>query len=236
MLQLRDAWAAEASTWLQQYNSLKRAYDREQEAARAAEARAEALGKRGGEADDGAPVKRMRVRIAQVAKERYKGSLTVNPGDTCIFVEPATKPLWSLVKMDDDGRTGLVSPSHLEDVPVGDVEGDELPDPSGDEEDEEGPQETPKRAPEPPSLEDVESAIRSFYTDVGGCTDISFSVAEIGAKVAGGPYLEAVLKTVEDPRGDSPERVSALHAKEGWRDESRDGFPSAVFMGGLQAR
>lgn len=43
-----------------------------------------------------------------------------------------------------------------------------------------------------------------------------------------------VLVLVEDPRGDSPERVSALHAKEGWRDKSRDGFPSAVFMGGLQ--
>lgn len=191
MLQLRDSWAAEASTWLQQYNSLKRAYDHEQKAARAAEVRAEALGKRGGEADDGAPVKRMRVRIPQVAKEKYKGSLTVNPGDTCTFLEPATNPMWSVVKM-DDGRTGLVSASRLEDVPVGDVEGDELPDPSGDEE---VPQATPKRAPEPPSLQDVESAIRSFYTDVGGCTDISFSVAEIGAIVAGGPYLEADLKT-----------------------------------------
>ena len=191
MLQLRDAWAAEASTWLQQYNSLKRAYDREHEEARAAHARAEALGnKRGGEADDGAPVKRMRVRSAQMARDKYPRSLTVNPGDTCIFVEPATNPLWSLVKM-DDGRTGLVSASRLEDVPLEDVEGGGLPDPS-DEEEHKTP---PKRTPEPPSLEDVESAIQSFYTDVGGCTDISFSVAEIGAKVTGGPYLEADLKT-----------------------------------------
>ena len=113
--QLRDAWATEASTWLVQYSQLKRAYDREQEATRAAEARAEAMGRRGTGDGDGPPAKRMRVRIAQVAKERNPGSLTVSMGDKCIFVEPATNPLWSRVKMSDDGRVGLVSASRLED-------------------------------------------------------------------------------------------------------------------------
>jgi len=140
----------------------------------------------------------MRVRSAQIAKDKYPRSLTVNPGDTCIFVESATNPLWSLVKM-DDGRTGLVSASRLQEVPLEEVEGGGLLDPSDEDEHKEPPKRTPEpteRTPvEPPSLEDVESAIQSFYADVGGCTDISFSVAEIGEKVTGGPYLEADLKT-----------------------------------------
>lgn len=139
----------------------------------------------------------MRVRSAQIARDKYPRSLTVNPGDTCIFVESATNPLWSLVKM-DDGRTGLVSASRLQEVPLEEVEGGVLLDPSDEEELFEPPKRTPEpteRTPEPPSLEDVESAIQSFYAAVGGCTDISFSVAEIGEKVTGGPYLEADLKT-----------------------------------------
>ena len=40
---LRDAWAADASTWLTQHQQLKRAYDKEVEETRAAEARANAL-------------------------------------------------------------------------------------------------------------------------------------------------------------------------------------------------
>ena len=108
--QLRDAWAADASAWLQQYHALKRAYEREMEATRAGEARAAQAGtSAGGEA----PAKRLRVRSAQVAKEKYRGSLTVNPGDTCIFIGAATNPLWSRVKMDDDGRVGLVSASKV---------------------------------------------------------------------------------------------------------------------------
>ena len=59
----------------------------------------------------------MRVRIAQVAKPRHPGSLTVNPGDVGFFIEAASNPLWSRVKMDDDGRMGLVSASRLEDLP-----------------------------------------------------------------------------------------------------------------------
>ena len=122
--QLRDAWVAEASTWLNQYGQLKRAYDRELEAVKAAETRAAALSRRG-DGDEPA-AKRMRVRSSQVHKEKYTGSLTVNPGDTCVFVESATNPLWSRVKMDDDGRVGLVSASKLEEV----KEEEALPDPS----------------------------------------------------------------------------------------------------------
>eukprot|EP00966_Prymnesium_polylepis_P326044 7381976-Prymnesium_polylepis.1 len=130
--QLRDAWAAEASTWMKQYNSLKRGYEREVERVRAAEAIAASVGagrKRGAGADPPAKGKRMRVRSAQMAKEKHKGSLTVNPGDTCIFIEACTNPLWSFVKMDDDGRTGNVPASKLEDVPE---EAEEMADPSDD--------------------------------------------------------------------------------------------------------
>lgn len=135
--QLRDAWAADAGRWLQQYGMLKRAYEREVEAVQAAGARAAALARRGVGDDDHPPAKRMRVRSAQVAKEKYKGSLTVNPGDTCIFVQAATNPLWSHVKM-HDGRVGIISASKLEDMPeedepLPDPSDEELPDPSDDE-------------------------------------------------------------------------------------------------------
>ena len=139
LLQLRDAWAAEASTWLSQWAQLKRAYDRELEATRAAEARAAAARPRGGGGGEGPPAKRMRVRSAQVARDKYPGSLTVNPGDLCIFVQSCTNPLWSTVKMDDDGRVGKVSASRLEELPdeaeadPTDDEGEAEPDPTDDE-------------------------------------------------------------------------------------------------------
>ena len=77
LLQLRDAWATEASIWLNQRGQLKRAFEREQEAVRAAEARAAVLKRRGvGDGND-QPAKRLRVRSAQVAKAKYPGSLTV---------------------------------------------------------------------------------------------------------------------------------------------------------------
>ena len=129
LLQLRDAWATEASIWLNQRGQLKRAFEREQEAVRAAEARAAVLKRRGvGDGND-QPAKRLRVRSAQVAKAKYPGSLTVTPGETCIFVEVCNNPMWSRVKMDDDGRMGLVSASRLEELP----EEAPLPDPSDDE-------------------------------------------------------------------------------------------------------
>jgi hypothetical protein len=114
--QLRDAWASDASGWLQQYNALKRAYERELQATRVAEARAAQAGtSAGGDTSVGgaAPAKRMRVRSAQKAKDKYPGSLTVNPDDTCVFIKVESNPLWSRVKMDDDGRTGLVSASKV---------------------------------------------------------------------------------------------------------------------------
>ena len=114
LLQLRDAWATEASIWLNHRGQLKRAFEREQEAVRAAEARAAVLKRRGvGDGND-QPAKRLRVRSAQVAKAKYPGSLTVTPGETCIFVEVCNNPMWSRVKMDYDGRMGLVSASRLE--------------------------------------------------------------------------------------------------------------------------
>ena len=135
LLQLRDAWAAEASLWLSQRGQLKRAFEREQEALRAVEARAELQARRGNSSEH--PAKRMCVRIGHKAKEMYRGSLTVNPGDTCTFLEACTNPLWSRVKMDDDGRVGIVSASKLKDIPeeelLPDPSDDELPDPSDDE-------------------------------------------------------------------------------------------------------
>ena len=96
---------------------------------RAAKARAAVLKRRGvGDGND-QPAKRLRVRSAQVAKAKYPGSLTVTPGETCIFVEVCNNPMWSRVKMDDDGRMGLVSASRLEELP----EEAPLPDPSDDE-------------------------------------------------------------------------------------------------------
>ena len=123
------AWATEASIWLNHRGQLKRAFEREQVAVRAAEARAAVLKRRGvGDGND-QPAKRLRVRSAQVAKAKYPGSLTVTPGETCIFVEVCNNPMWSRVKMDDDGRMGLVSASRLEELP----EEAPLPDPSDDE-------------------------------------------------------------------------------------------------------
>ena len=117
LLQLRDAWAAEASVWLNQRGQLKNAFERELEAARAAEARAEAFG-RGGRGDGNEPpAKRMRVRSAQVTKAHHPGSLTVQPGDVCFFIAACTQPLWSRVKMESDGRIGIISASKLEEVP-----------------------------------------------------------------------------------------------------------------------
>ena len=90
--QLRDAWAAAASDWLMKYESLKRAYDSEVEKLRVAEARAAASSgaKRGRGTGEEPPAKRMRVRSAQVAKEKYRGSLTVSPGDLCT---PSSSPV-----------------------------------------------------------------------------------------------------------------------------------------------
>eukprot|EP00966_Prymnesium_polylepis_P045126 1045461-Prymnesium_polylepis.1 len=45
--ELRDKWAAEASNWIRTYMLLKRAVETEQEATRAADARAEAMARRG---------------------------------------------------------------------------------------------------------------------------------------------------------------------------------------------
>ena len=109
--ELRDKWAAEASSWIRTYTLLKRAVEAEREATRAAEARAEAMVRRGDGAGnaDGPPAKRMKVVVSQKAKQHNPGSLTVKSGDTCLFIEAATNPRWSRVKMDDDGRVGLVS-------------------------------------------------------------------------------------------------------------------------------
>ena len=163
--QLRDAWAADASTWLGQYSQLKRAYDREQEAASAAEARAKAMDRRGNDDGDGPPAKRMCVRVPQVAKERNPGSLTVSPGDMCIFLGAATNPLWSRVKM-DDGRVGVVSASRLVDAPPEEA----LPDPSGDEDEDESLQmsdseEDARRDARRPSMQVVEAEVARAFED-----------------------------------------------------------------------
>ena len=136
--QLRDAWAAAASDWLMKYESLKRAYDSEVEKLRVAEARAAASSgaKRGRGTGEEPPAKRMRVRSAQVAKDKYPGSLTVSPGDICTFIESCINPLWTRVKMDDDGRVGIISASRLVDEPdevLPDPSDDEMPDPTDDE-------------------------------------------------------------------------------------------------------
>ena len=131
--QLRDSWAAAASTWLNQYTSLKRAYDNELEKlhVRAAEVRAAAASRDARGHDDGTepPPKRMRVRTSQVFKEHHPGSLTVNPGDMCVFLEACTNPRWSRVKMLDDGRVGIVSASKMEEAPE-----EQMADPSDDDE------------------------------------------------------------------------------------------------------
>ena len=111
--ELRDKWAAEASNWIRTYMLLKRAVEAEQEATRAAEARTEAMARRGDGDGDGPPAKRMKVVVSQKAKEHNPGSLTVKSGDMCLFIEAATNPLWSRVKMDDDERVGLVSASRV---------------------------------------------------------------------------------------------------------------------------
>ena len=140
LMMLRDAWASEASVWLSSYGQLKRAYDREVEAVQAAEARAAALGRRGEGGGEQPPAKRMRVRSAQVYKQKHPGSLTVNPGDMCIFIESCVLPLWSRVKMESDGRIGIISASKLEDfveVPEPEMlppsDDDEMQPPSDDE-------------------------------------------------------------------------------------------------------
>ena len=122
ILQLRDVWAAAASDWQSQLNALTRAFERENEAVLAAH-------KRALEAADAPSSKRMRVQSAQIYKSKYPGSLTVSPGDTCVFIESATNPLWSHVKMDDDGRLGIISASRLVEIPA---EAD-LEDPTDDE-------------------------------------------------------------------------------------------------------
>ena len=79
----------------------------------------------------------MQVRIAQAAKARNPGSLTAAVGDMCIFLEKGTNPLWSRVRMDNDGRVGFISASRLEEINVEvmlDPSDDEaMSDPSGDE-------------------------------------------------------------------------------------------------------
>ena len=104
-------------------------------------------------------------------------------------MEAATNPLWSRVKMDDDGRVGLVSSSRLEDMPeeapLPDPSGDELPDPSEDEDE--------VQAVRPP-LEAVEGAIESFYESVGGDMEVTFCAADIIEELSGGPYQEAAVK------------------------------------------
>ena len=127
LLVMRDAWAIEASDALRKMAQLKRTYDNEKAAHTAAQAQAAQLG---GNGDGQPPAKRMRVRSAQMHKAKHAGSLTVQEGDTCMFVKAATNPLWSFVKMDDDGRVGVVSASKLEDLP----EDMALADPSDSEE------------------------------------------------------------------------------------------------------
>ena len=80
LMMLRDAWASEASVWLSSYGQLKRAYNCEVEAVflQAAEARAAALGRRGEGGGEQPPAKRMRVRSAQVYKQKHPGLLTAD--------------------------------------------------------------------------------------------------------------------------------------------------------------
>jgi len=151
LLVLRDKWAAAASTWVQQHNQLKRAYDNEKNAQSAAEKRAAEMGPAGAPGH-----KRMRVRSAQVAKDRNPGSITVNEGALCTFVEPCLNPMWSMVKM-DDGRTGKVSASRLEAI------AEEMePDPSDDEAD------APAEAVQPPAEADAQvDSAEAYEVDHG---------------------------------------------------------------------
>ena len=89
LLVMRDAWAIEASDALRKMAQLKRTYDREKAAHAAAQAQAAQLG---GNGDGQPPAKRMRVRSAQVHKEKHAGSLTVQEGDTCTFVKATSQP------------------------------------------------------------------------------------------------------------------------------------------------
>ena len=132
LLVMRDAWAIEASSALRKMAELKRAYDREQAAHTAAVAQAAQLGGNGnGNGDGPPPAKRMRVRSAQIHKERNPGSLTVKEGDTCTFLNAAINPKWSYVMMDDDGRMGVVSATKLEFLPPEEA----MPDPSDSDDD-----------------------------------------------------------------------------------------------------
>ena len=89
LLLLRDSWVAEASSWYQQFHCLKRAFEKEENATRAAV-------KRAADVDVAAPaVKRLRVRSAQVHKPKHFGSLTVEVGDICFFVETLLHPVGS---------------------------------------------------------------------------------------------------------------------------------------------
>jgi hypothetical protein len=184
LVQLRDAWAAEASTWINQATQLKRAYDHEQAAAKAAAERAEVLAARGagGGNGDEPPPKRMKVRSAQVAKPQYPGSLTVDPGMQCIFIESTTNPLWSRVRM-DDGRIGLVSASRLEvleeEPPLPDPSDDDelLPDPSDDEDDEDSLG---------PSLDLVKAEVARIFEDME-----EFSIEDFMENQAFSRYKEA---------------------------------------------
>ena len=191
LVQLRDAWAAEASTWISQYTQLKRAYDREQAAAKAAAERAEDLAARSaarGHGDE-PPPKCMKVRSPQVAKAKYPGSLTVVPDDLCIFIESATNPLWSRVRM-DDGRVGLVSTSRLEEL----KEEPPLPDPSDDDDmpDGFGASSDPPSDDEKslgPSLGLVKAEVVRIFADVE-----EFSLEEFMESDVFSPYKEAQVE------------------------------------------
>ena len=110
----------------------------------------------------------MRVRSAQVAKERYVGSLTVQPGDMCTFLEHMSNPLWSRVKMHDDGRVGIISASKLEDAP----EEEMLPDPSDDEQ---LPDEAMRMTVEDAAAEDI---LEEAFVERSRTTDAARAGAE----------------------------------------------------------
>ena len=99
--------------WAQLYRALKRAFDYEVEQTRVHEARMASDARKASRAAeapaDGAPAaKRMRVLASAEHKDKYPGSLTVKPGDMCVFIEACANPLWTRVRMDDDTRVGNV--------------------------------------------------------------------------------------------------------------------------------
>ena len=108
----------------------------------------------------------MRVRSAQLAKDKQPGRLTVNVGDTCTFLEAATNPMWSHVKMDDDGRLGVVSASKLVEMEEEAV----LENPTDSEQEDEK---------EKPTLEEVEAAIQSIYEGEGVESTDSFTLMDL---------------------------------------------------------